>query len=116
MAPAAWTRSADTELAIEIMEELERADLDIEPGSKMNRTIEPKRDHHEYEDPAHHVQGFSSFGDHRWHPGGVKGAFIRIGGLTSGFPSRLVQPDTASEDELGRPRDPRRVSDTAPQP
>jgi hypothetical protein len=51
MAPAAWARSADTELAIEIMKELERADLDIEPGHKPNRTIEPKRDHHEYKDP-----------------------------------------------------------------
>jgi hypothetical protein len=51
MAPAAWSRSVDTELAIEIMKEHERADLDIEPGHKPNRAIEPKRDQHEYQDP-----------------------------------------------------------------
>jgi hypothetical protein len=32
---------------------------------------------------------------------GVKGACIRIGGLTSGFPSRLVQPDTAPRTSSG---------------
>lgn len=37
MAPAAWARTADTELAIEIMEELEQADLDMEPGNNPNR-------------------------------------------------------------------------------
>jgi hypothetical protein len=46
----------------------------------------------------------------------VKGAFIRIGGLTSAFPSRLVQPGTAPEDELGRLRDPRGVSGYCTQP
>jgi hypothetical protein len=55
MASAPWARSADAELAIEIMNELERADLDIEPGHKPNRTMEPKRDHHECEDPAQPV-------------------------------------------------------------
>jgi hypothetical protein len=38
------------------------------------------------------------------------------GGLTSGFPSKLVQSGTEHEDELGRPRDPVGFPDTAPQP
>src|SRR6266542_3720313 len=44
----------------------------------------------------------------------VKGAFIPIGGVTSGFPSRLVWPGPEPEDELGGPRDPRGFRDTAP--
>ena len=40
----------------------------------------------------------------------MKGAFIPIGGLTSGFSSQLVKPGTEPVDELGRPPDPRPVS------
>jgi hypothetical protein len=39
-----------------------------------------------------------------------KGAFIPIGGVTSGFPSRLVWPGPEPEDELGRTARPSGVS------
>jgi integrase len=36
----------------------------------------------------------------------LKGAFIPISGVTSGFPSRLLQSGTEPEEEFERPRDP----------
>jgi len=70
MAPAAWARSVDTELAIEIMKEHERADLDIEPGHKPNRAIEPKSatsTSFKIPPPSTFT---SSLGELRWHPDG----------------------------------------------